>query len=88
MKEILHFCPQKDKEVKLMLSLGRNPGEYVMIGDDIVIQVVSMDGELRLAIDAPKTLPIQRGEVYEQSHDPPKCIRGKYIKHKQCKPQA
>lgn len=65
-----------------MLSLGRNPGEYVMIGDDIVIQVVSMDGELRLAIDAPKTLPIQRGEVYEQNHDTPKCIREKYIKHK------
>ena len=79
MKEFLHFHPlqKHDKEVRQMLSLGRNPGEYVMIGDDIVIQVVSMDGELRLAIDAPKTLPIQRGELYEQNHATPKCIRRK-----------
>ena len=68
-----------------MLSLGRNPGEYVMIGDDIVIQVVSMDGELRLAIDAPKTLSIQRGEVYEQSHDTPECIRNKNLRNKKKK---
>lgn len=61
-----------------MLSLGRNPGEYVVIGEKIVIQVVSMEGELRLAIDAPKTLTIQRGEVYEQYHDVPSCIRKKY----------
>lgn len=58
-----------------MLSLGRNPGQYVVIGDNIVVQVVSMDGELRLAIDAPRDMPIQRGEVYEQEHIPPQCIR-------------
>lgn len=58
-----------------MLSLGRNPGQYVVIGDNIVIQVVSMDGELRLAIDAPKDMPIQRGEVYELEHVPPHCIQ-------------
>lgn len=62
-----------------MLSLGRNPGQYVVIGDNIVVQVVSMDGELRLAIDAPKDMPIQRGEVYELEHVPPRCIqKGKY----------
>ena len=71
-----------------MLSLGRNPGEYVMIGDDIVIQVVSIDGELRLAIDAPKTLPIQRGEIYEQSHEMPKCIRGKHLKNRKNRTKA
>lgn len=58
-----------------MLSLGRNPGQYVVIGEDIVVQVVSMDGELRLAIDAPKDVAIQRGEVYEVTHVPPVCIR-------------
>lgn len=67
-----------------MLSLGRNPGEYVMIGDDIVIQVVSMDGELRIAIDAPRELSIQRGEVYEKEHERPRCIREK--NHKKGKP--
>jgi carbon storage regulator len=60
-----------------MLSLGRNPGEYVMIGDNVVVQVVSMDGELRLAIDAPKEMMIQRGEIYEKEHKRPGCIREK-----------
>lgn len=50
-----------------MLVLGRKPGEYVMIGDDIKIKVIkSEDGNLRLAIDAPKDLSIVRGELSEQ----------------------
>lgn len=60
-----------------MLSLGRNPGEYLVIGDTIVVQVVSIDGQLRLSIDAPRDMPILRGEIYEQDHLPPKCIRQK-----------
>lgn len=60
-----------------MLSLGRNPGEYLVIGDDIVIQVVSMEGDLRLSIDAPKNVSIVRGEVYEKYHDRPECLEGK-----------
>ena len=58
-----------------MLSLGRNPGEYIMIGDDIVVQVISMDGTMRLAVEAPKDVKVVRGEVYEQSHPMPTCIR-------------
>ncbi|HHX24940.1 MAG: carbon storage regulator [Tepidanaerobacteraceae bacterium] len=47
-----------------MLVLGRKPGEYVMIGDNIKIKVVKSDeGDLRLAIDAPKDLSIVRGEI-------------------------
>ncbi|SFB39744.1 carbon storage regulator [Clostridium frigidicarnis] len=50
-----------------MLVLGRKPEEYVMIGEDIKIKIVkSENGSLRLAIDAPKDLPITRGEVWEQ----------------------
>ena len=60
-----------------MLSLGRNPGEYLVIGEDIVIQVVSMEGDLRLSIDAPKNVSIVRGEVYEKCHDKPSCLSGK-----------
>jgi carbon storage regulator len=50
-----------------MLVVGRNPGEYVVIGDGIMVRVVkSNDGDLRLAIEAPKDLPIWRGELYEE----------------------
>jgi len=49
-----------------MLVLGRKPGEYVMIGKDIMVKVVkSDDGDLRLAINAPKSINIIRGEIYE-----------------------
>lgn len=51
-----------------MLVLGRSPGEYVMIGDDIMVKVVKSDkGDLRLAIDAPEQVRISRGEVYEKN---------------------
>lgn len=51
-----------------MLVLGRKPGEYVRIGQDIVVKVIrSAEGDLRLAIDAPKSVNIIRGEIYESS---------------------
>lgn len=51
-----------------MLVLGRKPGEYVMIGKDIMVKVVkSGEGDLRLAIAAPKCINIIRGEIYEDS---------------------
>lgn len=50
-----------------MLVLGRKPGEYVMIDEKIMIKVIrSEDGDLRLAINAPKEMRILRGEVYEK----------------------
>ena len=57
-----------------MLSLGRNPGQYIVIDDRIIVQVVSIGGELRLAIDAPKEIRIERGEVYEKTHEIPSSI--------------
>lgn len=57
-----------------MLSLGRNPGEYIVIGGNIIVEVVSIDGSLRLAIEAPKEVKIERGENYEKNHPIPECI--------------
>ena len=48
-----------------MLTLGRKPGEYIVIGEDIIVKVVKVNDGLRLAIDAPKDIPIVRGELYE-----------------------
>lgn len=57
-----------------MLVIGRKPGEYIMINNEIKIKVVkSDDGDLRLAIDAPKHIKIMRGELFEQEH--PELIR-------------
>ncbi|WP_237582584.1 carbon storage regulator [Pontibacillus yanchengensis] len=53
-----------------MLVIGRKPGEYVMLDDDIMVKVVkSEDGHLRLAIDAPKDVKITRGELYEDQNN-------------------
>jgi carbon storage regulator len=54
-----------------MLVLGRKPGEYVMIGKDIMVKVIKSDeGDLRLAIAAPKCINIIRGELYEDKFRP------------------
>ncbi|MTI80212.1 MAG: carbon storage regulator [Firmicutes bacterium] len=53
-----------------MLVLGRKPGEYVMIGEKIRVKVIkSDDGQLRLAIEAPKDVSIVRGELNQEYND-------------------
>ncbi|GFN35860.1 carbon storage regulator [Tepidimicrobium xylanilyticum] len=50
-----------------MLVIGRRPGQYVVINDNIIVKVVRSDeGDLRLAIDAPRDIKIIRGELYER----------------------
>ncbi|MDF2500952.1 MAG: hypothetical protein K0Q77_1666 [Anaerosporomusa subterranea] len=49
-----------------MLALTRKPGERIVIGNDIVLTVVEVKGEtVRLAIDAPRSVSIFRGELYD-----------------------
>lgn len=49
-----------------MLILQRRPGEKVMIGEDISISVISVEGSrVRLAISAPREVSILRGELLE-----------------------
>lgn len=50
-----------------MLVLTRKPHESLVINDNIVITVVEIQGErIRLGIEAPKEVPIFRGEVYQR----------------------
>ena len=51
-----------------MLTLTREPGEKIVIGDDIVITVVSVseNGRVRLGIEAPRQIRIDRAEVLER----------------------
>ena len=47
-----------------MLILQRKAGESLVIGEDITIRVVSVDGtRVRLAIAAPEDVPILRSEL-------------------------
>ena len=48
-----------------MLVLTRKPKQQIMVGDDIVINIVEVQGDnVRSAIDAPRSIKIYRGEIY------------------------
>lgn len=48
-----------------MLVLARKPGETLVIGDNIIITVVEVRGDsVRLSIDAPREVPVYRGEIH------------------------
>lgn len=50
-----------------MLVLGRKPGEYIMINENIKVKVIKDEvSGLRLAIDAPSNIKIVRGEVFNK----------------------
>jgi carbon storage regulator len=49
-----------------MLVLGRKVNESVMIGDDIVVTVLAIEGDrLKIGIEAPSHVRILRRELYE-----------------------
>lgn len=53
-----------------MLVLSRYVNERIKIGDDITILVVEVNGnKVRLGIEAPRSLPVHREEVYNQIKD-------------------
>ena len=50
-----------------MLILTRRIGESVIIGDDVKITVLGVKGsQVRLGIEAPKSVSVHREEIYER----------------------
>lgn len=48
-----------------MLIITRRVGEKLMIGDDIVVEIIEVSGSsVRIGIDAPKAIPVYREEIY------------------------
>jgi carbon storage regulator len=55
------------KEGDKMLVLTRKVGEEIIIGDDIRVKVVAVQGDrIRLGIDAPRSVPVDRLEVHQR----------------------
>ena len=49
-----------------MLCLTRGIGEQLVIGDDIIIEVVKVrNGKVRFAVSAPKEVSVHRREIYD-----------------------
>jgi carbon storage regulator len=49
-----------------MLVLTRRVDESIVIGDDTRVKIVAIKGDyVRLGVDAPRSTPIHREEVYE-----------------------
>ncbi len=50
-----------------MLVLSRKKGQSIMIGRDIEISIVDVQGEqVRLGINAPRDISIHRKEIFEE----------------------
>ena len=53
-----------------MLVLGRKNQECIMIGDDIVIQVVRIDrNQVKIGIVAPDSVPVHRAEIWLKNQE-------------------
>jgi carbon storage regulator len=50
-----------------VLILTRRIGETVMIGDDVTVTVLRVKGnQVRLGVNAPKTVSVQREEIFNR----------------------
>lgn len=50
-----------------MLILTRKVGQTLMIGDDITVTVLGVNGkQVRIGINADKDVPVHREEVYQR----------------------
>lgn len=53
-----------------MLVLSRRKGESIMIGDNIEISIIDIQGDqVRVGINAPRKVNVFRKEVFEQIKD-------------------
>jgi carbon storage regulator len=53
-----------------LLIITRRPGEKIMLGDEIVIEVIEVSGSsVRVGIAAPKSVPVYREEIWRAVKD-------------------
>lgn len=68
-----------------MLSLQLKTGDYMTIGEDVVVQLSDISGDrCKLVIKAPREIPIIRGELLERGGgERPECVLEMPRRHKQ-----
>ena len=50
-----------------MLVLTRRPGEWISVGDNVRVRVLGVKGDqVQIGVDAPREIPVHRGEIWEQ----------------------
>ncbi|BBF44954.1 carbon storage regulator [Lachnospiraceae bacterium KM106-2] len=50
-----------------MLALSRKAGETIVIGNDVEITILEVKGDqVKIGINAPKSVPVYRKEIYVQ----------------------
>ncbi len=65
-----------------MLKLTRKTGETLIIGDDIEVTVLSVDGnQVKIGIDAPDDVAIHREEVYHRINEDEKVMGSSLAKY-------
>lgn len=53
-----------------MLALSRKQGESIVVGNDIEITILEFKGDqVKIGINAPKSVPVYRKELYVQITD-------------------
>ena len=60
-----------------MLTLQLKSGEYITIGDNVVVQVFQVGQQIQVKVDAPREVPILRGEVLERTEARPASLHNR-----------
>jgi carbon storage regulator len=65
-----------------MLYVKRNPGETIHIGDNVIVRITKIEGnQVQIGIDAPREVPVHRGEHMRRIADGSWTKRPKVVGH-------